>query len=136
MPRESIGQTLTSNIGPLPTWVWVGGGVAAIGGYMLYSKKKKAQQAAQQAAQNQTVSSNLGTVPVSNLTTQSQPMPLQLGDTFVNVPGQKQTVAPAPSTQVGPPNPSAGNLQPASMPPAPEAPVPPPPASGGVTTNG
>jgi len=131
---ETIGQTASSKVGPLPIWVWAVGGAGIVGG-ILYWRNKKAQAAAQQAAQQNTpVASNLNTTtPVSNLTTQAQPMPLQLGDTFVNVPGQ-QTVAPASSAITGPPLPSAGSLTPAAMPPEPPGPVPSPPASGGVQT--
>ena len=133
---ETIGQTMSARVGPLPMWGWIGGGAVVIGGIVFYQRRKKAQlQAEQQAQQGTPVASNLNaTVPVSNLTTQAQPMPIQLGDTFVNTPGAQQTVAPAPVTQVGPPNPSAGALTPAAMPPEPQAPVPSPPASGGVQT--
>jgi hypothetical protein len=132
---ETVEQTMGARVGPLPIWVWIGGGAVGIGGFLYYRNKKKQQQQAQQQAQQGTpVASNLNTTtPVSNLTTQAQPMPIQLGDTFVNTPGQ-QTIAPAPSPITGPPLPSAGVLTPASMPPAPEAPMPPPPASGGVQT--
>lgn len=134
----AIGDALTEKIGPLPGWAWGLGTVVLVGGYMAYNKRKKVQQQADQAAAQQTVnpSNSSNTVPVSNLTTQAQPMPIQLGDTFVNTPGTPQTVAPAPSPKVGPPDPSAGVLNPASMPPAPPGPVPPPPSSGGVTTSG
>lgn len=134
---ETLGQTATAKVGPLPIWGWLAVGGAGIGG-ILYYRKKKAAAAAQQAAQNQTpVASNLGTVPVSNLTTQAQPMPLQLGDTFVNTPGTTQTVAPSPSPVQKAPYPNAppnANLTPAALPSEPPAPVPSPMASGGVQT--
>jgi hypothetical protein len=80
-------QALTRKYGPLPGWAWGLIVIALAYFYMQYSSKKKAAAAAQQAAQNQGVSSNLGTVPVSNMTTTAQPMPIQLGDTFVNTGG-------------------------------------------------
>lgn len=132
---ETIGETMSARIGPLPTWAWIGGGAVAVGGFMYMRNRKNQQQAQQQAQTGTPVASNLNTTtPVSNLTTQAQPMPIQLGDTFVNTDGNQGVTAPAPSTTVGPPNPSAGNLTPAAMPPEPQAPVSSPPASGGVQT--
>jgi hypothetical protein len=90
---DGIGETLTTRLGPLPVWVWTGVGVAGLG-YYLY-RRRASQAATAQAASTQGVgsSSNLGTVPISNLTTAAQPMPIQMGDTFVNVsdPTSQQT---------------------------------------------
>ena len=134
----TIGETLQSQAGPLPVWVWAVGGTAAIGGYLWYRQKKQASQAAQAQQAQGPDQSNLGTVPVSNLTTQAQPMPIQLGDTFVNVPEDEPGKSPSSSgtrTVAGPfgthPMPGAANLQPAGVPAPPPAPVPPPPASAG-----
>ena len=80
-----IGETLSERAGPLPVWAWAALGTGALTAFLFYRKKKQAQaQAAQQAAAQSQNASDLGTVPISNLTTQAQPMPLTLGDTFVN----------------------------------------------------
>lgn len=81
-----MASALTSKVGPLPLWGWTGIGVLGVGG-ILYEKKKKAAAAAAAAQANSQGldSSNLGTVPISSLTTAAQPMPIQMGDTFVNV---------------------------------------------------
>lgn len=82
---DGIGQTLTQKAGPLPVWAWAGLGTAALALFM-YERNKKAAAAAAAAQNTQGMdSSNLGTVPVSDLTTAAQPMPIQMGDTFVNV---------------------------------------------------
>lgn len=132
----TIGETLTDRIGPLPGWAWGLIGIGGAGGYFYYRRKKQAaaqQQAAQQAA---TTSSNLGTVPVSNLTQQAQPMPIQLGDTFVNVGNPKgvntqSTGNPSTTVLANPGVTPADNLQTPSVPAAPPAPVEPVPASAG-----
>lgn len=67
----------------MPVWAWGLVLVVLLAAYLSYRKKQAA--AAQNAANQQNnLASNLGTVPVSNLTTAAQPMPIQLGDTFVN----------------------------------------------------
>ena len=72
----------TRRIGPLPAYVWL---LIVIGVAYLYIQYRNKQTAAAQAQANQQgLSSDLGTVPVSNLTTTAMPMPIQLGDTFVN----------------------------------------------------
>lgn len=84
-----MGDTLTNKVGPLPTWAWAGLATAGLGGYLLWRKKQSV--AAQNAANNSNAnSSNLGTVPISNLSTSAEPMPVSVGPTFVNVslPGQ------------------------------------------------
>jgi hypothetical protein len=102
-------------MGPLPVWAWALLFVAVLAFY-LSSKKKKAAAAtaaAQQQDQNN-LSSNLGTVPVSNLTTAAEPMPIQLGDTFVST-STPETVNVSPSTTVNNQPPSY-SLQTASVP--------------------
>jgi hypothetical protein len=86
-----MGNTLRQRMGPLPVWAWAGIGFMILVFY-LYKKNQKAQAAAQQQANNN--SSNLGNANnTSNLTTQAQPMPIQMGDVFVN--GQAQSTTPA-----------------------------------------
>lgn len=138
-----LGDTLMQKEGPLPVWAWAGLGTAGLG-YYLYNKKKSAAATAatsqQGMAANTGTSSNLGTVPISNLTTAAQPMPLQMGDTFVNVPEPDVTVNapttvsgsttnttvnnPPPKTPVAPPKPPAKPLPPAAKPPPPKPPAP------------
>lgn len=103
---------LTRRIGPLPGWAWllIVAGVAYL--YMRMRSSSQANAAAQQQASG--TSSNLGTVPVSNLTTAAQPMPVQLGDTFVNS-TTPVTVNASPSTTINNPPPSS-TLQPAPTP--------------------
>lgn len=133
-----IGETLTTRMGPLPIWAWTGLGVGGLAFYMYHQRTKNAQaQAAQANADNQGVSSNLGTVPISNLTTAAQPMPIQMGDTFVNVTNPPDvdntkvtvpvTVNPGgpmkPAPPGPPPKPPAKTLPPASKPAPPKAPA-------------
>jgi hypothetical protein len=95
-----MGETLTRRVGFLPIWAWALAFVIVLGVYLSYRKNKAAAAAA--AANQQTtsnLSSNLGTVPVSNLTTAAQPMPIQLGDTFVST-TIPQSVNVSPSTTV------------------------------------
>lgn len=104
----SIADTLTRRLGPAPVWVWAGVGIAALVGYEVYRKRQQSNN------QNNTTtsadSSNLGTTPVSNLTTQAQPMPIQMGDTFVsttvnNQPDDGSTPPSAPGQPATPPPP-------------------------------
>lgn len=77
-------EALTRRYGPLPGWVY-GAIVAALAYYYFYERKKKAAAAAAAQQQQQSMSNTSTTsVPVSNLTTTAQPMPIQLGDTFIN----------------------------------------------------
>lgn len=78
-----IGQDLQAKAGPLPVWAWAGLGTVGIAGYLIYRKKQSMTQAANQATTNTTSSSVPG--GPSNLTTQAEPMPINTGDTFVNV---------------------------------------------------
>lgn len=89
-----MGETLKQRIMFLPVWAWALLLVLVLGLYLRY-RKNKAAMAAQQNQQANNLSSNLGTVPVSNLTTAAQPMPIQMGDTFVNT-----SVSPSNSTTV------------------------------------
>ena len=135
MPGMS--ETLTEDIGPLPTWAWAGLLTIGVAAYLVYRKKKAmSAQAAQQSNQANS-SSNLGTVPVSNLTTEAQPMPVQMGDVFVNVPPpnvtqsqtQTNTQPPAPNPSPAPTPPPSGNLPvptPTPVPPRSGAPAPTP----------
>lgn len=75
-----LGSELTHKAGPLPVWAWAGLGTLGLGGYLLYRKKQQMNAAANTTSDTQ---SNVVGAP-SNLTTQAEPMPLQLGDTFVN----------------------------------------------------
>jgi hypothetical protein len=95
-----MGETLKQRFGPLPVWAWALIFVVLLGAFLAYRKNKAAAAAA--AAQQQSsqgLSSNLGTVPVSNLTTTAQPMPIQMGDTFVST-SIPQSVNVSPSTTV------------------------------------
>lgn len=74
-------ETLRTRIGPLPGWAW---GVLALVGALVYMKYRASQQSQQAATAAAGSGSTTTTVPVSNLNTSAQPMPIQLGDTFVN----------------------------------------------------
>ncbi len=112
-----LGDTLTQKEGPLPVRAWAALGTAGLAGFMVYrSKKNAANAAAAQSQQGMGTSSNLGTVPLSNLTTAAQPMPLQMGDTFVNVTNPPDTT----NVNVGGPD---VTIQP--VPPGPKPPTPP-----------
>lgn len=136
-----MGETLTTRMGPLPVWVWAGIGTAGLG-YYLYRRNKASAatnaQAASQGLDGTGTSSNLGTVPVSNLTTAAQPMPIQMGDTFVDVQPvtqtqtQTQTEPATPTTPAAPPpkpapvtapKPPAAKLPVAAKPAPPKAPA-------------
>jgi len=129
-----IEETLTTRMGPLPVWAWASLGTAGLGFYLYHRRAKAAaDQAAQANADNQGVSSNLDTVPISNLTTATQPMPIQMGDTFVDVdvtdsdptkaPTTTGTKPPAPKPTPAPTKPPAGKLPAAPKPTAPKAPA-------------
>lgn len=116
-----MGETLKRRVGFLPVWAWGLIFVVLLGAYLSYRKNKAAQAAAQQQTANN-LSSNLGTVPVSNLTTAAQPMPIQLGDTFVQT-----SVSPSNSTTVNnqlPPQVPATIMQQPTPVPAPSPVVP------------
>lgn len=81
-----MGETLKRKYGPLPVWAWALILIGVVAWYLSNRKKAAAAAAAAQQQQANNLSSNLGTVPVSNLTTEAQPMPIQLGDTFVSTP--------------------------------------------------
>jgi len=106
-------EALTRKYGPLPGWAW-GLIVAGIAYWYLLRRKQAAATAAANQANQQGLSSNLGSVPVSNLTTQAQPMPIQMGDTFVNVPQSSVNVT-TPVNVTNPPPPT-GSLPPAPPP--------------------
>jgi hypothetical protein len=93
-----MGQFLKRRVGPLPMWIWGILFVVLIAVYLIHRKNQAAAAAATQQQASAT-SSNLGTVPVSNLTTAAQPMPIQLGDTFVNT-SVPQSINVSPSTTV------------------------------------
>jgi hypothetical protein len=97
-----LGQTLTNKVGGLPTWAWAGIGTAGLGGYLIY-RKKQSVSAQQAASAGNATSTNLGTVPISNLTTQAEPMPVSVGPTFVNValPGQSTPATSTPASGYG-----------------------------------
>lgn len=122
-----IGETLTHKIGPLPVWVYAGLGVTGLAVVMARKKKKTAttaDQAAQQAASS--TGSNLGAVPISNLTTAASPMPFQTGDVFVTVPQsiqQSQTTNETEVNKISSP-PPADHID---HPPPPHPPPPPRP---------
>lgn len=134
-----MGETLRRKVGFMPVWAWVLAFVVIVAIYLSYRKNKAAAAAAAAQGQQNNLSSNLGTVPVSNLTTAAQPMPIQMGDTFVN------TTVPQTITQtVNPPfptrwipwkhKPPAWNIQTPPLPapspviaPIQQPPTPPPP---------
>lgn len=124
-----MGDTLRRRWGPLPVWAWALILVAILAMYLSYRKKQSAAAAAAASAQSQGLSSNLGTVPVSNLTTAAQPMPVGLGDTFVST-TVPNTVNVSPSTTVNNQPPSY-TLQVAPPPaPSPAVNVTPPKTTG------
>lgn len=110
-----MGETLKRRVGPLPIWGWTVLLVIVLAAFLI-SRRNKASAAAAAAASQQanSTSSNLGTVPVSNLTTAAQPMPVQLGDTFVNT-TVPNTVNVSPSTTVNN-QPPAYSMQTAPLP--------------------
>ena len=95
-----IGAKLTEHVGPLPLWSY--GVIAALIAYlyMVYeSNKHKADDSQAQTADTPMVSSS--NVPISNLTTAAGPMPIMMGDTFVNytvpkTPTHSPTGVPSP----------------------------------------
>lgn len=122
-----VGETLTQKAGPLPVWAWAGIGTAGLAAILIYRKKKAAAAAAAAAPDTTADSSNLGTVPVSNLTTSAAPMPIQMGDTFVNVPvNDTDNPVPGPPGPKGPPG--APGIKGPPGPPAKTLPPPPKPA--------
>jgi hypothetical protein len=127
-----MGNTLRQRFGPLPVWAWGLILVILLAVFLSYRKRQAAAAAAAAAAQQGATSSNLGTTPVSNLTTVAQPMPVQLGDTFVSVPQSvNQTVTGNPLADETP----AYALQEAALPARtlavlPNAPGPPMTAAG------
>jgi hypothetical protein len=129
-----VGETLKRKFGPLPVWVWFLLVVIMVAIYLNYRKNKAAAAAAAQQNANN-LSTNLGTTPVSNLTATAQPMPIQLGDTFVST-TVPNTVNVSPSTTVNNQPPSS-SMQPAPPPPTSPATAtkPAPAASGGVLVN-
>ena len=123
----TMGESLTQKAGPLPVWAWAGLGTAGLAGYLYYRQKKKAAAAAA-ANQNPMDSSNLGTVPISDLTQSASPMPIQMGDTFVNTTvNDTDNPAPGPPGPGGPPG-KPGPPGPPGMPAPPpiKTPLPPP----------
>lgn len=105
-----MGETLKRKFGPLPVWAWALILVVLVAAYLSYRKKATAAAAAAQQASQNNLSSNLGTVPVSNLTTAAQPMPIQLGDTFVNT---SVNNSPNKNPWGGPPS---GTMRPGGLP--------------------
>jgi nucleoid-associated protein YgaU len=118
---DGIGETLKQKAGPLPVWAWAVIGTGGVAFY-LYRKNKAAAAAAQQDTSG-TDQSNLGNVPISNLSTGAAPMPIQMGDTFVNVSQPPDTDNPSPGPPGAPGKP--GPIGPPG-PPAPKMPAPPP----------
>jgi 5'-nucleotidase len=120
-----IGQTLTSKAGPLPVWAWTGLGTAGVAIYLTHRQNQK--NAAAAAAQNTQGldSSNLGTVPVSDLTQSAAPMPIQMGDTFVNTTAPSVTVNnnETPEPTAAPPTPVTNHPKIPATPPPKKAPV-------------
>lgn len=123
-----LGSELTTKAGPLPVWAWGGIGVVGLSGYLIYRKKQ-----AMNADMNQQGSDTSSTVmgAPSNLSVQAQPMPFQMGDTFVNdndtnninLPcpqGVKPTVGgqcpPGPPVKVNPKPPTLPTVNPAKYP--------------------
>ena len=94
-----MGETLKRRFGPLPVWVWALIFVGILAAYLSYRNRKAAADAAAQQQASNNLSSNLGTVPVSNLTTMAQPMPIQMGDTFVST-TVPNTVNVSPTTVI------------------------------------
>ena len=123
-------ETLTQKAGPLPVWAWAGLGTGGMAWYLSSRKKKAAATAA--AQQQPSNSSNLGTVPVSNLTPTAQPMPIQMGDTFVNT--TVSDTEPGPTGAPGPPGPPGktpgGPIGPITPQPVPPVGIPPPVLTG------
>jgi nucleoid-associated protein YgaU len=123
-----MADTLTRKAGPLPVWGWAAIGTAGLAGFLIYRQRKAAAAAAAAQAQQGLDSSNLGTVPVSNLTTSAQPMPIQMGDTFVDVDTTQQ------NQNNPPPGPVKGSPPPPGKKPVPTPkPSPPPPKQQTVT---
>lgn len=146
---DGVSSTLTQKAGPLPIWTWTIVGIGGVAGFMYYRNKKAAATAATQQT-GSTSQSNLGNVPISNLSTSAQPMPIQMGDTFVNVSQPPDNDSPGPNphpiTPQPVPNPPVFNPSPITPPkikappppnkptPAPTKPASPPPPGGKTTT--
>lgn len=100
-----LGSELQTKAGPLPVWAWAGLGTAGLAGFLVYRKKKSMNNAT--AAPTDTQSSVAG--GPSNLSVQAEPMPIQMGDTFVDTtinnipPGGAQKVPP-PTKKLPPVN--------------------------------
>lgn len=118
-----IGDTLRERFGPLPVWAWTGILIIVVALYLSYRKRQQSHAEESQAATPNTPAVSTTNVPVSNLTTAAQPVPIQMGDTFVNAPGPAATV----SSSTGIPNttvisnpqantPAASSLTPAAKP--------------------
>ena len=131
-----MGETLRRRYGPLPVWAWALIFVVLLGAFLSYRKRQQTAAAAAVAASQGTAASNLGTVPVSNLTTAAQPMPVQLGDTFVSVPQNisTNTTTNVPITNNPPPSSSLQTAPPPAAPPPPQVPAPATPGYGLVNT--
>jgi nucleoid-associated protein YgaU len=127
-----LAETLKQKAGPLPVWGWAAVGTAGLAGYLIVRQKRNAAAAAAAAQQDTGDSSNLGTVPVSNLTTTGQPMPIQMGDTFVDVKDTDQPT-PGPPGPPGTPGKPGPPGPPGKTPAPPPKPPPPPPKQQTVT---
>lgn len=138
-----MGETLREKLGPLPLWAWMMIGIAILA-YILYKRNQSTSTTSTTGtttdtttaptttvtAQQQPVTDGQ-TVPVSNLTGITEPMPIQTGDTFVAVPEVVASAQPPPGSNVltsG--TTSSDNIQPANPPAPPPAPVP----AGGTTS--
>lgn len=99
-----IGETFSHKVGPLPVGAWAALGTGGLALFLIKRKSSQNQQAAQAQYGSQGVSSNLGAVPLSNLTTAAEPMPIQMGDTFINIkePDITTTVNEPPEPSFGP----------------------------------
>lgn len=111
-------DVITRKYGPLPGWAWllIVAGIAYF--YLEYRKKKQASTAAAQQTQQTGTNSSTPNVPVSNLTTAAQPMPIQLGDTFVDTGTGSgvSTTSGSPVTTVIGPTTASNSLPAASVP--------------------
>lgn len=85
---------LRNKVGPFQLWVWGLIAFALALGFMWYRKRQQGTQQPATSGGNipQTANVPASNVPTSNLAQTAQPMPIQMGDTYVGTQGGTPTV--------------------------------------------